>query len=79
MYLHHCHIPGDTKSVKSDTCRLPGLRPISSAASEQEAEQALQDFADGPWGEKLPMIAQSWRRAWEHVTPFFVFPPEIGA
>lgn len=20
---------------------------------------------------------QSWQRAWEHVTPFFVFPPEI--
>ena len=23
------------------------------------------------------MIVQSWQRAWEHVTPFFAFPPEI--
>ncbi|KVW67279.1 transposase [Burkholderia ubonensis] len=53
------------------------LRPIYAAASEGAARQALQDFADGPWGEKYPTIAQSWQRAWEHVTPFFVFPPEI--
>uniref|UniRef100_A0A375HEM6 Mutator family transposase n=1 Tax=Cupriavidus taiwanensis TaxID=164546 RepID=A0A375HEM6_9BURK len=53
------------------------LRPICNVAGEQEAEHVLQDFADAPWGEKLPMIAQSWRRAWEHVAPFFVFPPEI--
>jgi len=39
--------------------------------------QALQDFADGPWGEKYPTIVQSWQRAWEHVVPFYVFPPEI--
>ncbi|WP_102596170.1 IS256 family transposase [Burkholderia ubonensis] len=53
------------------------LRPIYAAASEGAARQALQDFADSPWGEKYPTIAQSWQRAWEHVTPFFVFPPEI--
>ncbi|MFP3624888.1 transposase, partial [Burkholderia sp. SIMBA_051] len=41
------------------------------------ARQALQDFADGPWGAKYPTIVQSWQRAWEHVIPFFVFPPEI--
>ena len=22
-------------------------------------------------------IVQSWRRAWEHVIPFFAFPPEV--
>ena len=27
------------------------LRPIYAAASEEAAKQALQDFADGPWGE----------------------------
>lgn len=26
---------------------------------------------------KLPHVAASWRRAWEYVTPFFAFPPEI--
>ncbi|AUA59755.1 IS256 family transposase [Achromobacter spanius] len=53
------------------------LRPIYAAASEQAAEQALQTFADGPWGIKYPTIVQAWQRAWENVTPFFVFPPDI--
>jgi transposase-like protein len=53
------------------------LRPIYAAANESAARQALQDFAEGPWGVKYPTIVQSWQRAWEHVTPFFVFAPEI--
>lgn len=53
------------------------LRPIYAAASEQAAEQALQTFADGPWGIKYPTIVAAWQRAWENVTPFFVFPPDI--
>lgn len=55
------------------------LRPIYAAASEQAAEQALQAFADGPWGAKYPMIVAAWQQAWENVTPFFVFPPISGA
>ena len=50
------------------------LRPIYAAASAQAAEQALLTFADGPWGIKYPTIVAAWQRAWEHVTPFFVFP-----
>ncbi len=23
------------------------------------------------------LVVQSWQRAWEHVTPFFAFPPKI--
>ncbi|WP_183013799.1 MULTISPECIES: IS256 family transposase [Burkholderiales] len=53
------------------------LRPIYAAASAQAAEQALQGFADGPWGTKYPTIVAAWQRAWENVTPFFVFPPDI--
>lgn len=53
------------------------LRPIYTAVSEEAALAALQAFAAGPWGAKYPSIAQSWQRAWEHVTPFFAFPPEI--
>ena len=53
------------------------LRPIYAAASAEAAEQALRDFAERPWGAKYPMIVQCWQRAWEHVIPFFVFPPDI--
>jgi transposase-like protein len=53
------------------------LRPIYTAVSEQAAHDELQAFASSPWGAKYPSIVQSWTRAWEHVTPFFVFPPDI--
>ena len=53
------------------------LRPIYTAVSEQVAQEQLHAFADGPWGVQYPMIVQSWTRTWEHVTPFFVFPPDI--
>jgi transposase-like protein len=53
------------------------LRPIYTAVSEAAARDELRAFAEGPWGNKYPTIVQSWTRAWEHVTPFFVFPPDI--
>ena len=53
------------------------LRPVYTAAHAQAAEAALDAFSDGPWGKKHPTIVHSWRRAWEHVIPFFVFPPEV--
>ena len=53
------------------------LRPIYTAVSEAAAKDELQAFAKGAWGLKYPSIVQSWTRAWEHVTPFFVFPPDI--
>jgi putative transposase len=53
------------------------LRPIYQAPSETAARTALEAFAAGPWGGKYPTIVQSWRRVWEHVTPFYAFPPEV--
>ena len=29
------------------------------------------------WGRKYPAIAQSWRRAWSEVIPFFAFPDDV--
>ena len=31
----------------------------------------------GPWGEKYPGIARSWRSVWEQVVPFFAFSAPI--
>jgi transposase-like protein len=53
------------------------LKPIYAAASAEAAQEALEAFEAGPWGRKYPTIAQSWRRAWEHVIPFFAFPPDV--
>ncbi len=62
----------------TDRKKLGGaLRPIYGAVNAQAGEQALQAFAQGPWGQKYPMIATAWANAWERVIPFFAFPPDI--
>jgi transposase-like protein len=53
------------------------LKPIYRAESAEAAARELDAFDQGPWGRKYPPIAQSWRRNWEAVIPFFVFPAEV--
>ncbi len=53
------------------------LRPIYKAPTAEAAAQHLAEFESGSWGVKFPTIAASWRRAWEHVIPFFAFAPEV--
>ncbi|MFJ3451797.1 IS256 family transposase [Pseudomonas sichuanensis] len=53
------------------------LKPIYQAINAEAAEQALDEFESGPWGEKYPTVVAAWRRAWDRVIPFFVFPPAI--
>jgi putative transposase len=53
------------------------LKPIYQAESAASARERLEDFDRGPWGRKYPAIAQSWRRNWEQVIPFFAFAPEV--
>jgi putative transposase len=50
------------------------LRPMYRATTAEEAHRQLEEFAAGPWGQKYPMIVESWKRNWEHVIPFFAFP-----
>ena len=52
------------------------LRLIYSAATAEEAEQQLIQFA-ARWDEKFPLISKSWRTNWPRVIPFFAHPPEI--
>ena len=47
------------------------------ATDAEVARRALEDFNAGGWGRKYPAIAQSWRRNWEHVIPFFAFPVAV--
>jgi putative transposase len=67
----------DYASWKERKAIAAALRPIYAAATLEAAQEALQDFASGLWGQKYPTIVQSWRRAWENVIPFFAFPPEV--
>ena len=65
----------DYASWKDRKAVAAALRPVYTAASDTAAMAELDAFATGPWGVKYPTIEQSWRRAWDHVIPFFVFPP----
>jgi transposase-like protein len=47
------------------------------ALTETAEVAAISEFDAGPWGKKYPMIAESWRRNWEHITPFYSYPPEV--
>ena len=53
------------------------MRTVYRAADAAAGQAALDAFAQGPWGTKYPAIAQSWRRNWELVIPFFAFPEGV--
>lgn len=55
---------------------IAALRPVYTAANEQDALGELERF-DHEWGAKYPMIAQMWRRDWEHLIPFLSLPAPL--
>ena len=57
----------DLKSVAGE------LKEIYRALDAEAARERLEAFAAGPWGRKYPMIAESWRRVWAEVIPFYQF------
>src|SRR5438876_4192813 len=52
------------------------LKPIYTAVDADAAQHALEAF-DEKWGSRFPVITQAWLNAWEYVTPFLAFPPEL--
>ena len=60
----------DRKRVAAD------LKPVYRAVNADAAADALQVF-DETWGEKYPMIADSWRARWEHIVPFLSLPADL--
>jgi len=53
------------------------LKTVYRATDAKAGQVAMDAFADGPWGAKYPAIAQSWRRNWNLVIPFFAFPEAV--
>ena len=52
------------------------LKPVYRAVNADAAADALRAF-DERWGEKYPMIAESWRARWEHIVPFLSLPADL--
>jgi len=55
---------------------LPSIKAIYRAENAEAALLRLEEF-EADWGKRYPAIGQAWRRAWEHVIPFFAFAPAI--
>lgn len=64
-------------SWKERKAVVAALKPVYRAENAEAARRELKAFDAGPWGQKYPAIAQSWRRNWEAVIPFFAFPMEV--
>lgn len=52
------------------------LKPVYTAVNEQQAEQALNIFAE-TWDGKYPTISPMWRRHWQGIIPFMKYPESI--
>jgi putative transposase len=52
------------------------LKPVYRAANADAAMVELEAF-EATWGARYPMIGQSWRARWEHITPFMALPEDL--
>ena len=52
------------------------LKRIYQATTEEEAQQALSNFAQR-WDDKYPHISKSWQANWHHLNTLFDYPPDI--
>src|SRR6266536_3133557 len=63
-------------SWKDRKAILPAIKAIYRAENANMALVRLEEF-EAEWGKRYSAIAQAWRRAWDHVVPFFSFAPGI--
>ena len=63
-------------SWKDRKAIMPSLKAIYRAEAADIALTRLEEF-EAIWGKRHPAIGPIWRRAWEHVVPFFGFAPSI--
>jgi putative transposase len=55
---------------------MADLRPVYTAATKLDAEDALRDL-EARWGEKYPMAIAVWKNNWEALSHYLSFSPEI--
>jgi len=55
---------------------MADLKPVYRASSQAVAETALDEL-DAKWGETYPIVIQSWRRKWNHLSAYFKYPAPI--
>ena len=48
-----------------------------TALVEDDLKAVNRTIVEDTWNHRYPSIAKAWRSAWEHVTPFLAYPPEL--
>jgi putative transposase len=64
-------------SYKDRKAVAAALKEVYRARTAEAGQAALDAFDEGPWGRKYPVIAQSWRRHWAEVVPFYALPADV--
>ena len=64
-------------SYKDRRAVAAALKEVYRARNAEAGQATLEAFDEGPWGRKYPVIAQTWRRHWTEVIPFYAFPTEV--
>jgi putative transposase len=67
----------DYVSYKDRRAVAAALKEVYRARNADAGQAALDAFDEGPWGRKYPVIAQTWRRHWVEVIPFYAFPADV--
>ena len=55
---------------------MADLKPVYRAATKEAAEVEL-DNLEAKWGSQYPIVLQSWRRKWEHLSVYFKYPEYV--
>lgn len=55
---------------------MTDLKSVYRAVSKEAAEIALDEL-DAKWGQQYPVVIQSWRRKWDHLSAYFRYPESI--
>lgn len=61
---------------KNHKAFMADLKSVYRAATLGEAEDAL-DRLEAAWGTRYPIVIQSWRNKWEHLSAYFKYPESI--
>ncbi|MFT6046566.1 MAG: putative transposase [Arenicella sp.] len=52
------------------------LKPVYKALNKEAAESALDDLEE-TWGDRYPIVIQSWRKKWDNLSVYFRYPEDI--
>jgi len=61
---------------KNQKAFMADLKPVYRASSKELAETALDEL-EAKWGATYPIVIQSWRRKWVHLSAYFKYPEPI--